>query len=277
MVLPVEAERGRALTAHWGPWLRRYHGPPVRPGATLVCFPHAGGAASFFRGHSEALSGRFDVLAVQYPGRQDRYGERCPETVAELADGIAGAVTEAVTGGGPLAFFGHSLGAVLAFETALRLESHRSGPAPSLLFASARRAPGLHRADRSPDGTGPRELHRLDDHELAQELRRLGGTDERLLADPRLFAKVAPAIRADFAASETYRAEDDSRLRCRIVAMVGDRDPRVGLEQAAAWRDHTTGAFDLRVFPGGHFYLTEHEREVLSTLSVQLDRADEAA
>ncbi|MQS14894.1 thioesterase [Streptomyces kaniharaensis] len=256
------------MTAHWGPWLRRYHGPPARPAATLVCFPHAGGAASFFHRYSEALSARYDVLAVQYPGRQDRYAERRLETVAELADGIAGAIAETVTGNRPLAFFGHSMGAVLAFETALRLEAHRAGPAPSLLFVSARRAPGLRREDG---------FHRLGDQELLRELRKLGGTDARLLDDPELFAMVAPTIRADFAAVENYRAEDDSRVRCRVVAMLGDQDPRVDLEQAAAWRDHTIGSFDLRVFPGGHFYLAEHEREVLATVTAQLDRADESA
>jgi pyochelin biosynthetic protein PchC len=201
------------------------------------------------------------VLAVQYPGRQDRYRERCSQSVAELADAIAEALSQEVDRDRPLVFFGHSMGAVVGFETARRLE-RGPGPAPDLFFASGRRAPALSRDDG---------IHRLGDQELLAELQRLGGTDIRMLDDPELFQLVVPTIRSDFAAVETYRPDPGARVRCPVVALIGDQDPRVSIAQAAAWRDHTVGDFTLRVFPGGHFYLADQQREVVATLTAHLD------
>ncbi|WP_078908167.1 thioesterase II family protein [Streptomyces vietnamensis] len=257
------ATGGRTLPLdHPGPWLRRYHGTPARAGATLVCFPHAGGSASFYYPYSEALSARYDVIAVQYPGRQDRHREPCMESVGELSRTIAAELAARVPADRPLAFFGHSMGAVVGFETARALERLGTGRAPDLFLASGRRAPALSRDDG---------IHRLPDRALLAELQKLGGTDVRMLDDPELFQLVVPTIRADFAAVETYRPEAGARVNCPVVALIGDVDPRVTAEQAAAWRDHTTADFALRVFSGGHFYLAERQREVIATLTAHID------
>ncbi|MFG3282498.1 thioesterase II family protein [Streptomyces sp. NPDC048111] len=254
---------GRVLAGHDpGPWLRRYHGRPVRAGATLVCFPHAGGSAGFFFPYSEALSARYDVLAVQYPGRQDRHREPCARSVAELAGAVAAELAATVDPDRPLAFFGHSMGAVVGFETARALARLGVGRGPDVFLASGRRAPALSRDDG---------VHRLGDRELVAEIEKLGGTDVRMLEDPELRRLVLPTVRADFAAVETYRPAAGALVDCPVVALIGDDDPRVNAEQAAAWRDHTTGDFSLRIFPGGHFYLVERRREVLATIAAHVD------
>ena len=237
-------------------WLRRYHESPAA--GTLVCLPHAGGSASFFFPVSKALHGVYDVLAVQYPGRQDRRAEPCLPTVEELADHIA-PLLRPVAERGPLALFGHSMGATLGFEVALRLEA--SGLVPSALFASGRRAPSRHRDER---------VHERDDDGLLAEVRALSGTDDGLLGDDDVVAMILPALRADYRAAETYRCRPGPPLRCPITALVGADDPKVTVDEALSWRDHTTASFTHRVFPGGHFYLVSSATEVIGVLA---DRA----
>ncbi|GHB07927.1 thioesterase II family protein [Streptomyces termitum] len=226
-------------------WFRRFGTAP--DGAVkLVCFPHAGGAASSYLPLVKALAGRLDVLAVQYPGRQDRRRERPFDSV----DALAGALAEEVRPltGGAYALFGHSMGAVVAYETLRRLL--RDGlPAPRRLYVSGRGAPA------------PRP-HVNDvlttDAEVLAAVRALGGTVPDVLDDPELREMVMPALRADYGALGAYRWSGGAPLPVPVTALVGDRDPVVDTAASAGWRAHTTGGFDLRVFPGGHFYLDAH-------------------
>lgn len=226
-------------------WLRRYH--QSAPGAPrLVCLPHAGGAASYFFRLSSDLSPEVEVIAVQYPGRQDRRAEPCVEDTVALAERLVPVV--APLADRPLALFGHSMGATVAFELARRLE-HDHGVAVRSLVASARCAPGRHRSHG---------IHALDDDQIVHELRRLSGTDGSVLVDDEMLALVLPTLRSDYKAAETYRYVPGADLTCPVVGMVGDLDPRVGVAELEAWADHTTGGFSLRVLPGGHFYLADH-------------------
>lgn len=219
-----------------------------------MCFPHAGGSASFYLPVATALSPRVDVVAVQYPGRQDRRGEPGLTSIAELADRIS----ETLYGWDdkPLTFFGHSMGAVVAFEVARRLE--QSGTGPVRLFASGRRAPSRTRDERT---------HTLGDDRLIAEIRSLSGTDSRFLDDEELLRMVLPAIRSDYTAVETYLAAPDDTVRCPVTVLTGDDDPKTSIEEARAWDGHTLGGSELRVFPGGHFYLTERAADVLAVLT----------
>ncbi|MFJ4656780.1 thioesterase II family protein [Nocardia sp. NPDC088792] len=242
-----------------GLWVRRYQ-PSPDSAVRLVCLPHAGGSASFFQPVARALTRTVDVLAVQYPGRQDRYAEPCIIDLRELA----GHVFEAIKAWTdiPLALFGHSMGATVAFEVALRLEQEL-GVTPTVLFASGRRAPSQHRDE-------PVHLH--DDNSLIAELLSLNGTDPNVLRDDEIRRMVLPAVRADYQAVETYRYEPGPKLKCRVVALVGDRDPRVSVADAKAWDEHTTGSFELRTFSGGHFYLVDELQDVLAVLATELTK-----
>lgn len=233
-------------------WVRRFH-PSDGAATQLLCLPHAGGAASYFFGVSKALAPEIDVLAVQYPGRHERLHEPALRSVHDLADQLVAAI-EPLTNR-PITLFGHSLGATLGFEVALRLE--RAGSKPTALFASGRTAPSRARREWT---------HQRDDTGLLAEVRALGGTDAALLDDPELRSLVLPAIRGDYVAAETYTYRPGPRLSCPVVAMVGDDDPRVTLDEARAWGEHTAGEFELVVFPGGHFYLNDRVPDILDRI-----------
>ncbi|MDX2602272.1 alpha/beta fold hydrolase [Streptomyces caniscabiei] len=236
-----------------GPWLRNYRPAPDAP-VRLLCLPHAGGSASAYHPMAMALAPAADVLAAQYPGRQDRYAEPPASSVRELAERIA----EAVSGDDdrPLALFGHSMGALVAYEVALALEA--AGRTPVRLFVSGRRAPSTPR-------TGPR-LHLGSDAELLRAVRRLGGTDGQVFEDEELVQLVLPALRGDYRALETYEPRPDDRLTCPLTVLTGDADPVTPVADARAWAGHTDGPTELCVFPGGHFYLNERPEEVVGVV-----------
>jgi surfactin synthase thioesterase subunit len=225
-------------------WFRRFQAAP-NPSYTLVCFPHAGGAATVFHPLSVLLAPNVSTVAVQYPGRQERRTEPVVEDIGTLAD-IASELLPAL-GDGPFAFFGHSMGAVIAFETAQRLERRHPGAAPVMLFASGRRAPGAGREER---------IRLLPDDGLIAHLTGLGGPGAQVLQDEEMRALLLPAIRGDYVAIENYRCRQGTSVGVPVSVLTGDRDPLVTLAEAEAWREHTTGPSDVRVFSGGHFFLT---------------------
>ncbi len=239
-------------------WLRRFHPAPDSP-VRLVCFPHAGGSASFYFPFSKALAHHAEVLAVQYPGHQDRWAESRVEDLHELARGAFEALRTYTDR--PLALFGHSMGSTVAFETA-RLLEHEAGITPVVLFASGRRAPSVPQQGRY--------LHTEGDDVLLADLRAMSGTDSRLLAEEDLLREVLSVLRSDYKAGETYRYRPGRDLSCPITAYVGDDDPKAPVEEVRLWDRHTSGAFSLTVFPGGHFYLTDQAETVAGAVSEQL-------
>ncbi|MEU6126216.1 alpha/beta fold hydrolase [Streptomyces sp. NPDC047123] len=253
-------DRGTAQapqTTGTGVWLRRYHDAASAP-VRLVCFPFAGGSASYYFGLSGLLAPGVEVVSVQYPGRQDRHTERGLESVAGLADGV---VAELPADGKPFALFGHSLGAIVAFEVARRLRGPDGPGLPVHLFVSG----GLARAYRPAGRTGE-----LADADILAHLRAMGGTDERFFTSPELQDLILPALRADYRAVASYDAPGPERLDCPITALIGDRDDRTSPEQAATWQERTSGAFDLRVLPGGHFYLDACQQQVAGVVAAAL-------
>ncbi|MGW4892439.1 thioesterase II family protein [Kitasatospora sp. NPDC004240] len=239
-------------------WVRRFHRRPEAP-VKLVCLPHAGASASVYRPWSAAAGPDVEVLALQYPGRQDRYQEAPAQSIAELADRAAPAVRAAV-GDGRYALFGHSMGALLAFELTRRLE--HTGRAPELLAVSGRRAPSTVREAEY--------AHLVDDRALTARLRELSGTDPRLLADEEALRMILPAVRADLTAVDRYDAGPRAVVATPVLALTGDADPWVTPAEAAAWHRHTLNLFDLRVYSGGHFYLDGRQDELLALLDGRL-------
>ena len=233
-------------------WIRSYH-PAPQARTRLLCLPHAGGSASYYFPVSRALTPRIEVLAVQYPGRQDRRHEPCLDDIRAMADGLLPELAEYHDK--PLALFGHSMGATLAFELALRLAQH--GIVPEVLFASGRRAPSAFRDERA---------HLLDDDLLIADMKRLSGTGSEVLADDEFMRAILPAVRSDYRAAETYRYQPSPPLDCPIIALTGTDDPQVTIAEADAWREHTTAAFELHTFAGGHFFVNEHAPAVLARI-----------
>jgi surfactin synthase thioesterase subunit len=226
-----------------GPWLRCYsRAADDRP--RLVALPHAGGTAGFYRPLSAACAGRLQVAAVQYPGRLDRIREAPVPDLQVLADRVTAALLALPPR--PTALLGHSMGAMLAFEIARRLEA--TGQPPERLFVSA----------CGPPPTRPGPEIPPDDAQLLSDLVTLGGTDPQLLRDEEFLRQCLPAMRADLVALTRYWCARGTVVGCAITALAGDADPRTATADVAAWRTRTTGGFALRVFPGGHFYLADH-------------------
>jgi surfactin synthase thioesterase subunit len=238
-------------------WIRKC-GPqagdaPLR----LLCFPHAGGSASFYQPLAAALGGSAQVLAVQYPGRQDRRNEPSLVRIGELAESVVDALTPwSAWSDRPLAFFGHSMGAVIAYEVARIMEQQTDATLLGLV-ASGRRAPSVHVEEN---------LHRQSDAGLLTELRQMSGTAASLLHDEEVVRMILPPLRADYEAIETYRHQPGHELRSPLAALIGKEDGKAPLEHVREWESHTSGHFELHQFPGGHFYLNEQWDAIADTL-----------
>jgi len=119
---------------------------------------------------------------------------------------------------------------------------------------------------RAPSTVRDEQVHLRDDAGIVRELRLLSGTDPVFLRDPELLAMILPVLRADYRVIETYAAEPGAAVATPVTALVGADDPKTTVEEARAWSRHASGAFDLRVFPGGHFFLDEQLPQVVDTL-----------
>lgn len=229
----------------FAPWIKHFAGPAGPHRGAIVVFPHAGGAAAGYRKLGTAFSAVSDTYIVQYPQRAERLRDPAPETVRELALGLfkAGAWRQVA----PLRLFGHSMGAVVAFEFARIAEAQPV--AVQKLWVSAGPVPS-HVATLPDLPT--------NDEELLADLADLGGTDPRLLADEEFAELVTIAARADYEVFNRYECAPGVCIRADIHAICGRDDHRIDVNSLRRWADHTEGAFDLSFFDGGHFYVNEH-------------------
>ncbi|MGW0057806.1 thioesterase II family protein [Nocardia nova] len=244
-------------------WLRRLPPAPENGLHTVVCFPHAGGSAISYGPLAKRLGSEYDVLAVQYPGRQDRRREPLVDTISGLVDGLFTELTETLADASRFSLFGHSMGSAVAFETCRRLE-RETDARPAVLFASGRRAPSQQ---------GTEVMHTLSDRELADHLLNYGGTPAALLEDPEMRDMILTVTRNDYRAIETYACAPGATVACPIVALAGDRDADASLADLEVWRSHTTGSFSARTFPGGHFFLDANGDAVARLISDHSSRA----
>ena len=238
-------------------WFRTFvHRPAAE--LRLVCFPHAGGTAAGFRGWGEQLPPSIEVVAVQYPGRQDRFGEPPAPDMATLADEITRSLLPLLDR--PVAFFGHSMGGTVAYEVARRLPRELR-PALVRLFASARRGPAECR---------PLEPRYRGVEGLVTYVRELGGMGAALLDDPDLREIVIPPLLGDFHIVDTYRHVPGRPLSCPVTAVVGSHDPSNTRAEGEQWAQYTTADFEVRELPGGHFYTETATAELMALLTEKL-------
>ena len=243
-----------------GGWLVRRPGQEAATRARLFCFPYAGVGASAYRLWASGLPADLEVCAVQLPGRESRLREPAWRRIDSIVAALLLQLRPYLDV--PFAFFGHSMGAVVASELAAEL-ARAGGPAPQHLFVSARRAPHL------PDRDAP--LSGLDDAEFVAEInRRYGGIPEDVLRDREILELLLPCLRSDIEALERYQPEAAPQIGCPLVVFGGTEDGRATRADLEAWTTVATGGFRLRMFAGGHFFINTRRAEVLAEITATL-------
>ncbi len=230
----------------------------------MICFPHAGGSAISFGPLAARIGADYEVLAVQYPERQDRRREPLVGNISDLVDGVLPELMEVVGDGRDFSLFGHSMGSVVAFEACGRLE-REAGAHAKVLFASGRRAPSAPQPEV--------RVHLLSDPELIELLVRFGGTHAALLEDPEFRELILAIVRNDYRAIETYEGSAEAVVGSPLVALVGDRDPDASLAEIEVWGSHTSGSFSATTFPGGHFFIDANRDAVAQLIRDHCARA----
>jgi medium-chain acyl-[acyl-carrier-protein] hydrolase len=232
--------------------------------ARVFCFPPAGGGANLFLSWPNDLPETVEAYGLQLPGRGERFLDPPEVDMSAIVNGVV-AELEPLTDR-PYVFFGHSLGALIAFDVARALR-RRGARLPLHLIAGAYRAPDV--LDTDPP------LHQLPDEEFISELARLGGMPDEILKHKEMMELLLPMLRADFTLHETYVYTHEAPLPWTITACGGMLDKDVQRETLEGWRRQATGGFELRMYPGGHFFV-KHEQRALVEIAVSALRAGQA-
>jgi surfactin synthase thioesterase subunit len=219
--------------------------PGARPRLRLFCIPYAGVGASVYRPWGRALPPDIEVCALQLPGREGRLRETPFRDLSALLDALVPAIRSWLDV--PFAFFGHSMGALVAFEVVRRLRHEGLGESTAL-FVSGRRAPDLPK--RHPP------ISHLPDREFVEEVvRRYDGIPKEVMAHQELLDLLVPGLKADLALLEAYTFRAGPPLDCALTAFGGRQDAEASDAELVAWRAQTRGPFTVRIFEGGHFFV----------------------
>jgi medium-chain acyl-[acyl-carrier-protein] hydrolase len=251
---------GPIVNRQANPWLPRHRERTGR--LRLFCFPFAGGGSAVFHGLSQRVRGAVEIAPVLLPGRERRLHEPPFRSMALLVESLERGLSEELAE--PYALFGHSLGALVAFELA-RLRQARARSGPVHLFVSACRAPHAL-APRPP-------IHTLPDEGFLTHVEALGGLPAEVRSHPELMSLLLPALRADFEIYNTYRYEPSAPLDCSITALGGEEDREVPRGDLQAWQAIASGPIATHWLSGGHFFLQREEERVGAIVSARLAAA----
>ncbi len=234
-----------------------YPQPNSSATAHLFIFPYAGGAPSSFNKWTVEFPNTIEVSIVHYPGRGSRFNEPPIKELSVLVEEIANAIQPELDK--PFFFFGHSLGAVIAFELARRL-----GTQPKILFVSACGAPHIPNPNRP--------IHSLSDSEFIKSLQELNGLPAEVAGNAELMELLLPVLRADFEAVENYQyTSSEQRLNCPIVAFGGSEDAHVDRTRLESWDHLTTGSFKSQYFSGDHFFINTARQSVITSMIAEME------
>jgi surfactin synthase thioesterase subunit len=223
--------------------------PRLKPGVCmrLFCLPHAGGGAAAFRGWQAGVPRSIEVCPVRLPGREMRLHEPAITSLPDMLAALSAALEPYA--GEPYALFGHSMGALLAHEVMVRL-AELGRPLPAHLFVAGRPAPQVTRNALS------RPVEQLSDDDLMREVTAINAASRAAFGNAELAAVMLPVLRADFAMCQDYRALRRPPFPVPLAALGGLSDPCVTRAELEPWREHTTRAFSLHMFPGDHLFVS---------------------
>jgi medium-chain acyl-[acyl-carrier-protein] hydrolase len=243
------------LAAKWFTFPR----PNPQAALRLFCFPYAGGGASVFRAWAQALPPTIELCAVQLPGRENRLREPAQtqiEPMINTLDELIAPFTDK-----PFAFFGHSLGAIIAFELARSIRRRQNTNLVHLVV-SARIAP------QAVDPEPP--IYQLPEAAFIQKLRELNGTPEMVFSHPELLEMLIPVLRADFALNETYVYQPEAPLAVPLTVLGGTEDPKASRSDLEQWAEQAGSTFTLRMLSGDHFFISSAQQAVIRAVSEEL-------
>ncbi|KOG32632.1 thioesterase II family protein [Streptomyces resistomycificus] len=226
--------------------------------AALLCVPFAGAGPSFFHPWRELAAGRWRVTSVELPGRERRILQTPYRNVVEAAKNSVDDIVADLGEGTPTVLFGHSLGAVLAYELA-HLLSMRGIPVERLVVSGS---PG-------PWTQRERRASGLPDEEFLARVEEFAGFRHEALDHPEMRELILPTLQADCEMHENYLPSTDAPLSVPICSLRGSCDGLVSAEEAQQWQAATTGAFSYAEFEGDHMYLVDLGREVLDVIEAE--------
>lgn len=241
------------------PWIA-YIDPKPKAALRIFCFPYAGGGASLFRRWSEEVPASIEICAVQPPGRETRYSEPPFEHIGSLVEELHSALRGLLDK--RYAFFGYSMGALIAFELARLVRRDPRSAGLCHLFVAAARGPRL----RDPHPVDPS----LSDAEFIHEVNALGGISPEVMDSTELLECHMELLRADFGICARYEYLNAPALDCPISAFGGIEDARISQQDLQAWANETSAAFSSRLFAGDHFFIHSHRRTLLQTMLKEL-------
>ena len=240
------------MTSSLDAWVVLPRPPVVTAKKRLFCFPFAGGGATTYRKWAGSLGPDIEVCAIQLPGRESRLFDPALEDV----DTMIAALLEHLPSyfDRPYAFYGHSMGALLAFELTRGIEKLDGLRSPERLFLAAHRAAHLP-LQRPPMST-------LSDADFIEKIRGYGGFVDEILNNSEMMELILPTIRADFRLCDHYKLKDQTLIQCPIHVFAGSQDTQTLLESTYAWSLRSQAPVDIQVFSGGHFFIQSHMHEV---------------
>lgn len=225
----------------------------------LFCFPFAGAGASIFRSWIDRLPDDLEVLAVQLPGRENRFREPCVNAMEDIVQALHNDIKKSIEG--PFAIFGHSLGSLIAYEVLRALTASGKNRA-EVFFASGSPAPHLCSGSDTP--------LRFSHAQILADLQKISGPHTDLLCNPELLEMFLPVLQADFELYANYRYRDQWHLSCPIVAIRGKDDTYVEHESQLEWKRHTASTFQFHVVPGKHLFMIDSVANLLPLISRHL-------
>lgn len=226
----------------------------------LFCFPYAGGGGGIYKKWLPHLGNDVSVYPVILPGRERRFSEPPYVSLELLIDDFMEVIKPYLDK--PFAFFGHSMGALIAFEVTKRIEQNTNYK-PKHLFISAKAAPHIEKSTQNK--------HLLSNTSLIEELRRMNGTDTAILENKELMDAMLPIIRADFQLLETYHYNPGYLINTPMTIFGGMNDEEVSHKKLVEWATLSRNKhFQLNLFRGDHFFIHENVSKIIKNINLIL-------
>ncbi len=235
--------------------------PRAQAKLALYCLPFAGGSSNSFRSWAPLLPPAVELRAVELPGHGSRLNENLYRRMDEIIPPLAEAISASIDR--PFAIFGHSMGALLGYELVLQLQEEY-GKLPEHVFLSGHGAPTL------PEREEP--IHQLPKPEFLAKIRQYNGTPHEVLENNELMELMEPILRADFEVCETYQPNSVRPMDAHLTVMGGIADPGASRNDLESWQDFTKKSFNIRMFPGDHFYLLQHKMTLLQAILQDINK-----